>query len=458
MGGSSLVFVGVAPHPPIMIPEVGGSAIEEVRASIAAMEKITERIIASGAETIVLISPHAPLESRAFVAYQSDVLKGSFASFRAPETEVEASLDREFLSAIKREALAEGYEIVPIDGRNLDHATSVPLYFLQRNGWNGKLISLGYTFLSNEDHLKFGSCIRAAADLNDKPIALIASGDLSHRLRVNSAAGYNKDAHLFDQEVVEAIEECALERIVNIDPNLRSLAGECGFRSMLVAIGATDGLNRNCEVLSYEAPFGVGYMIAQLAREEGKLGQTEITGEQHLSLGPEEDLAALARRAVETFILEGWQVKPASSGLKFRGACFVSIKTETGDLRGCVGTIEPVKESLEEELITNAINAASRDPRFPCVTPAELTTLRYSVDVLSGLEPTSIDQLDPKIYGVVVEEAIGTRRGVLLPDIERVSSVEQQVNIARRKAGITPESVVNLFRFRVARYRESMKD
>ena len=459
MVGSSIVFVGIAPHPPIMVPEVGGSAIEEVRASIAAMQEITERIIASGAETVVLISPHAPLEARAFVAYQGEKLKGSFASFRAPEAEVEATLDGEVLSAITSTALSRGYKIVPIDGHYLDHGTCVPLYFLQRNGWRGKVVSLGYTFLSNQDHLNFGSCIRAAADLKGKPIALIASGDLSHRLTVNAPAGYNKEAHLFDEEVVAAIEMCAPERIVGIDPDLRSLAGECGFRSMLVAIGAIDGLTRNCEVLSYEAPFGVGYMVAQLARKESEVSQGEkAESQQDSALGPEQDLAALARLAVETFVLEGRHVKPTSSRLHVRAACFVSIKTLTGDLRGCVGTIEPVKESLGEELIANAINAATRDPRFPCLNSSELTQVRYSVDVLSDLEPTSVEELDPNVFGVVVEEEAGGRRGVLLPAIEGVKSVEQQVSIATRKAGIKPGSAIKLFRFRVSRFRELSKD
>lgn len=453
---SSIVFAGIAPHPPIMVPEVGGSAIDEVRASIAAMQEITERIIAAGAETVVLISPHAPLEARAFVAYHGASLKGSFANFRAPEAKIEAPLDEDLLSAITRDALGQGYRIVPIDGRNLDHGTSVPLYFLLRNGFKGKVISLGYTFLSNRDHLNFGACIRTAVDSNGKPIALIASGDLSHRLKVNAPAGYNEDAHLFDDEVVTAIEECAPERIVSIDPKLRSLAGECGFRSMLVAIGATDSLVRDCEVLSYEAPFGVGYMVAQLACEKSKGSHSEsIVVQSDSALSPDQDRPSLARLAVETFIRDGDYIKPRSADLNIRAACFVSIKTKTGELRGCVGTIEPVKDSLAEELIANAINAATRDPRFPCVTSVELSQLRYSVDVLSNLEETSLEDLDPQVYGVVVEEEKSTRRGVLLPAIEGVKSVEQQVEIATRKAGILNGRAVKLFRFRVTRHRES---
>jgi AmmeMemoRadiSam system protein A/AmmeMemoRadiSam system protein B len=441
-----------------MVPEVGGKAIEEVRASIDAMHELTERLISSGAETLVLISPHAPLEPRAFVAYQGDTLKGSFASFRAPETEIEVALDKELLSAITVIAMGQGYKIVRISGHELDHGTTVPLYFFKRNGWTGKVVSLGYTFLSNQDHVRFGTCIRTAADLQARPVALVASGDLSHRLKVNAPAGYHEDAHLFDDEVVSAIKASDPDRIVNIDSNLRSRAGECGYRSMLVAIGASEDLPRNCEVLSYEAPFGVGYMVAQLMTETSEVSQNEVTEAFEDSALRNKNLPGLARQAVESFIRDGLQIKPELSGEPVRAACFVSIKTVGGELRGCVGTIEPVKETLEEELIANAINAATHDPRFPCVTPGELINLKYSVDVLSNLEPTVFQELDPEIYGVVVEEEHGRRRGVLLPKIEGVGSAEQQVAIAMRKAGITPGVPVKFFRFRVSRYRESNED
>lgn len=456
---SSLVFAGIAPHPPIMVPEVGGGAAEEVRTSIDAMQDLTERIIVSGAETVVLISPHAPLETGAFVAYQGEKLQGSFANFLAAGTGVEAALDEEMLSAITSTALGRGYRVVAIKDRDLDHGASVPLYFLQRNGWHGRLVSLGYTFLSNQDHLNFGSCIRVAAETLGTRVALIASGDLSHRLKPGAPAGYNKDAHLFDEEVVAAIHACAPERIINIDPELRKMAGECGYRSMLVAIGATDGLAKDYQVLSYEAPFGVGYLVAQLTSEQTNPDKSTTVEAPIDSVFPHaQDLPSIARRAAETFVLEGRHIKPEFSSLCVPAACFVSIKTVTGELRGCIGTIEPAKESLEEELITNAINAATRDPRFPALTPAELAYLQYSVDVLFGLEPTSFEELDPGVFGVVVGDEAGIRRGVLLPQIEGVESAQQQVAIAARKAGIAPGSDVTLFRFRVTRFRESDTD
>jgi AmmeMemoRadiSam system protein A/AmmeMemoRadiSam system protein B len=453
---SSLVFAGIAPHPPIMVPEVGGDASLEVRQSIEAMAELTERVVRSGAETIVIISPHARLEHTAFVAYEGPKLYADFANFRAPTATVHAQLDDELLSEITRIAAEQGLAVSRIAGLDLDHGTAVPLYFLQRYGWRGGLVALGYSYLSNEAHVRFGHCIRQAIESIGRPIALIASGDLSHRLKPEAPAGYNAQAHLFDEEVIDAIQSCTTKRIVDLDPELRRLAGECGYRSMLIAIGAAQELDPSCEVISYEAPFGVGYLVAQLFAERS----ADIPSAQRAQNSAVEagnDLPALARQAVETFVKDG-SILPTpgnpSELLQQRAGCFVSIKTRDGELRGCIGTVDPVKETLAEELIFNAISAAETDPRFPPVRADELPDLKYSVDVLSSPEPVKQDDLDPSIYGVIVEDNAGGRRGLLLPNLKGIETAAQQVEIASRKAGIRPEDEIRLWRFRSERFRE----
>jgi AmmeMemoRadiSam system protein B len=265
MNSSPLVFVGIAPHPPIMVPEVGGEQAEAVRASIEAMRELTGRVKASGAETVVLISPHAPLQESAFVAYAGTPLRGDFANFRAPQAIVEAPLDAELLSAIEQSASEEHYRVIRLKPRELDHGTAVPLYFLLRNEWSGRVVALGYSFLSNDDHVHFGRCIRRAVEHVKRPVAFIASGDLSHRLTHGAPAGFHPEAHRFDEEVVEALRLNTPQRISHIDQSLRRLAGECGYRSMLVALGVSAEGSTQCQVIHYEAPFGVGYLVAQLS-------------------------------------------------------------------------------------------------------------------------------------------------------------------------------------------------
>lgn len=184
-------------------------------------------------------------------------------------------------------------------------------------------------------------------------------------------------------------------------------------------------------------------------------GGAELTSPE---LSDETKIPALARLAVETFIRERRLLDSDRAlelpALRRPAACFVSIKTGRNDLRGCIGTIEPSRPTLAEEIIINAVHAATRDPRFTTVGEHELPLLRYSVDVLSEPEPTQFESLDPSLYGVIVEDQARTRRGLLLPDIEGIETSTQQVQIAARKAGIDPGEPLRLFRFRVTRFRE----
>jgi AmmeMemoRadiSam system protein A len=238
--------------------------------------------------------------------------------------------------------------------------------------------------------------------------------------------------------------------------------------------------------LSYEAPWGVGYLVAQLVNVAKPAPSGRGFGEglttasspqiplepakraadnsdiarhdQPASIAAGSDyISALARRAIESFIRDDTIITPPEDlpdELTAQAGCFVSIKTLDGDLRGCIGTVDPVKDTLAEEIITNGINSATRDPRFAPVRPDELPNLKYSVDVLSAPEPCKLDELDPKIYGVVVEDETGFRRGLLLPNLEGISLASHQVEVASQKAGIPRGTPVKLYRFRSDRHSE----
>jgi AmmeMemoRadiSam system protein A len=164
-------------------------------------------------------------------------------------------------------------------------------------------------------------------------------------------------------------------------------------------------------------------------------------------------LVKLAKDTIERYIREGTipEPKQLTKEMKGRAGVFVSLKLE-GMLRGCIGTFEPTKENIAKEVISNAIMSATRDPRFPPVTPEELGDLEYSVDVLSKPEPVdSVNDLDPRRYGVIIESR--GRRGLLLPDLEGVDSAARQIEICRQKAGISSHEPVSLYRFEVKRYK-----
>ena len=165
-------------------------------------------------------------------------------------------------------------------------------------------------------------------------------------------------------------------------------------------------------------------------------------------------IVPLARKAIEEFVRYRIRIPPPSElspEMKKRAGVFVSIK-KRGELRGCIGTITPEKDNLASEIISNAIDASSGDPRFPPMGPDELNEISISVDVLGEAEPiSSTAQLDPKRYGVIVES--GPEKGVLLPNLEGVDTAGHQVEIAKRKAGIGPYERCNMYRFEVVRYR-----
>jgi AmmeMemoRadiSam system protein A len=137
--------------------------------------------------------------------------------------------------------------------------------------------------------------------------------------------------------------------------------------------------------------------------------------------------------------------------MKESAGVFVTLHKH-GQLRGCIGTFEPAQRNVAEEIISNAINSATRDPRFSPVAPEELEDLEYSVDVLTPPEPVKDkSQLDPKKHGLIVER--GSRRGLLLPDLEGVDTADQQISICCQKAGISPDEPLDLYYFEVKRYK-----
>lgn len=265
----SIVFAGIAPHPPLLIPEVGGRRIEQVADSQRALREFSRRLIDAHPDVVIIISPHSPLDPRAFTARSANQLVGDFREFRAPAVTLTFPNDLEMVEAIIDSAAVEGVDLRLHDrDYPLDHGALVPLYYLHQAGWRGPIVVIGFTLQSNEKHIAFGRAIARAAGSIDRRLAVLASGDLSHRLVVGGPYEYEPTAHLFDELIVDAIAHGDAHKVINVDPDLRHRAGECGYRSIVIALGAVSDL-RNSEVLSYEGPFGVGYLVAVLFDQVG---------------------------------------------------------------------------------------------------------------------------------------------------------------------------------------------
>lgn len=458
------------PHPPIIIDEIGGIEGRKAIKTIEGCETIAKDIRNKKPTTIIVITPHGPLFSDAISISVSEELIGDFSKFGNRRLKFNFKNNLKLVNEIIEEAYRQGIMIAKIDKNfarnynidaNLDHGALVPLYFVNKEYTDFKLIHITYGLLSPRELYKFGNILKEKSIESEEDVVLIASGDLSHKLSYSGPYGYSSYGVQFDKEIVEILKKGDFKSIVTFDLGLSERAGECGLRSLMTLAGFLDGFKIKPELLSYEGPFGVGYCnaIFHIIGENEKDNTFEEI--YHLEKkkiqeirNKEDEFVKLARNSLEYYIKTGRIMEVpkdlSSELLNQRHGAFVTIKKD-GTLRGCIGTIEPTRANLAEEIIYNAVSAGVRDPRFEPVREEELPYLVYSVDVIYPPEPvSSIDELDAEKYGVIVSK--GFRKGVLLPNIEGVDTPHEQVKIALRKAGIGEYENYKLERFQVERH------
>lgn len=445
----------IVPHPPIILPEVGKGREREIQATIDAYRAAAERVSSWQPDVLIVSSPHAECWRDAFTVDMHPAAEGDFGDFGAPGVKIKAACDVPLAEEILALAEKERLEIVPARLNKLDHGTMIPLRFLQQAGVECPIVRIGLSGLPGPAHYRLGMCAARAAEKLGRRAVFIASGDLSHKLTEDGPYGFAKEGPVFDRDVTKAMAEGDFGRFLTFDGELCDAAAECGLGSFQIMAGALDGVKVHSELLSYEGPFGVGYGVAVFTPEEEDGSRRFLEWEKQDARETDEDpYAALARRSLTSWIMEGRRlVVPAGLPEEMtarRAGVFVSLH-EKGELRGCIGTISPVTGSIAEEIIQNAVSAATEDPRFPPVRRRELSRLTVGVDVLGPSEEIdSPEELDVKQYGVIVTN--GFRRGLLLPNLEGVDTPEQQIEIARRKAGIGPEEPYTLRRFQVVRH------
>jgi aromatic ring-opening dioxygenase LigB subunit len=239
-----------------------------VENSRIALNEFARRLLNTQPDSIVVISPHSPLDPHVFTARSAVTLHGDFADFGAPQVRLSFPNDLDLIRDVERETAAAGLSVARLTYDSpLDHGAMVPLYYLRSSGWRGPIAVFGFTMEDNRSQLAFGRAVASAASASGRRVAVLASGDLSHRLIVGGPYEYEPTAHLFDEQIVRAISDGTADAVINLDHDLRRRAGECGYRSILIALGAIDCEMRDHEVLSYEGPFGVGYMVAVLVEQ-----------------------------------------------------------------------------------------------------------------------------------------------------------------------------------------------
>lgn len=383
----------------------------------------------------------------------SPAFEGDLGSFGAPGERHACGGAPDFASELLERAIGQGIPVAQSAHRVLDHGLLVPLHFLDPEA-RYTLAPISQSFVSTGEHRKLGALVCDVAAAAGLRVAFLASGDLSHRLTPDAPAGYSPRGDEYDRLVVSIVDHGSIDDLESIDPGLVSEAGECGQRSFVMLAGFLSRNDVTTRVLAYEAPWGVGYLTAVAAPAE-RLDRILAVGQGslHGTAGEQENpIVSLARSSIDSYVRRKKTISaPDSPEFSQRAGVFVSLHLG-GELRGCIGTIDPTYPTLGEEIVTMAIHAATQDPRFPPVSIEELADLEIKVDVLGAMEQVSDESdLDPGTYGVVVSR--DWRRGVLLPDLPGVDSVEAQLDIARRKAGISRDEDFRIERFRVDRFR-----
>ena len=454
----------IVPHPPLIIPTVGQGKEREVQATIDAYRAVARQVAEWNPEVLIVTSPHTAMYADYFHISPGKGATGDMSAFGAPQTRFAAQYDGELRDEVIRQAEAANVRAGTLGEKDpsLDHGTFLPLYFLQEAGINCPILRIGLSGFSPLEHYRLGQCVAKAVDKLERKAVFVASGDLSHKLKDNGPYGYAPEGPIFDRRVTDAMSSGDFLQFLTIDPGLCDRAAECGLRSFQIMAGTLDGLAVDAKLLSHEGVTGVGYGVATFAvtgSDESRYFAAQCEEIEHARLterkAAEDPWVKLARLSLETFVCTGKRLDTLPDGLpdemtaRSAGA-FVSLHVH-GQLRGCIGTTGPTTENVAWEIVQNAVSACSRDPRFAPVRANELDSLEYSVDVLGTPEPIlSPTGLDVKRYGVIV--SCGGRRGLLLPDLDGVDTVEQQIDIARRKGGISSREKYTLERFEVVRH------
>jgi aromatic ring-opening dioxygenase LigB subunit len=258
-----LKFASICPHPPIIIPTIGRPEdLKQVKKTIEAMGKLSKLFAKAKVETIIVITPHGPVDFDQFTIICSPTLFGHFYNFGDFKTEFSFENDLNLISKIKKECQKEKVPLRLVDNQELDHGVLVPLYYLAKENPQLKVVPIAYSFLDFKTHFKFGKILQSTVNPPQLTVGVVASGDLSHCLTPEAPGGYSERGKEFDEKLIELLKKKDIKGILNLDPDLIKEAGECGYRSIVILLGLLNGLAWQPEILSYEGPFGVGYLVA----------------------------------------------------------------------------------------------------------------------------------------------------------------------------------------------------
>lgn len=257
----SLVFTAITPHPPFLIPNIGKEKIEEIIKTKEALENLEKELYISKPQLIIIISPHSGLYENAFSANANTIHVSAYEDFGDLSTKKEWQGTPSFAAKLSHACKNKNIDLQLVSQEKLDHGASVPLFYLTNHLKDIRILPLGYSRQNAAEHLKFGEVLKEVIMEDDKRIAVIASGDLSHNVSKKKKTGKN-----FDEKILQIIKEKSIAELIELDSSdLIKKADECGYRSILILLGIIKNMNYNLDNETYEHPFGVGYLTGSFS-------------------------------------------------------------------------------------------------------------------------------------------------------------------------------------------------
>jgi len=258
----SIVFSAITPHPAVLIESIGKENSALLEKTKKSYQEIEKNLYASKAETIIIISPHGHIHTNAFTMNINPDFEVNFEEFGDFSTKINLSGDTGLVYKI-REKLETKAPLQLMSEKNIDYGCGVPLYFLTRNLKAIKIIPIYYSGLDLGAHFKFGKLLKEELLITKNRFAIIASGDLSHRLSKDAPGGYSSQGAKFDKKIICYLRDKKIDKILNMNKKIINEAGECGLKSIIMLLGMLDGINYKPKILSYESPFGVGHLTVE---------------------------------------------------------------------------------------------------------------------------------------------------------------------------------------------------
>ncbi len=378
----SIIKTYIVPHPPLIIPKIGKGEETKIQKTIDSYEQVAKEIKELQPDTIIISSPHTTMYGDYFHIPANNTLTGNLGIFNAEEISFTEEQDIELIEQIENVSKKYNFPAGRTIDSDLDHGTMIPLYFIRKHYKEGKILLLGPSGLPLIDNYMMGIIIKEAVNNLNKKVVYIASGDLSHKLQTYGPYGYTEEGPLYDKKLIEACSNTNFNELLNFEESFLDKTAECGHRSFTIMAGTLDGLNTKATYLSHEDITGVGYGIITFTPEDKNNKRhfldnyfNELEEKLTIQRQNEDEYVKLARLTIEEYITNGNTIKTPSNTqealLNTKAGVFVSIH-KFGSLRGCIGTIMPTTNCIAKEIITNAISASTKDPRFPKIEKEEL--------------------------------------------------------------------------------------